>query len=71
MEKENLKKLVESRIRLHKFILEFHKEVINLIGQKEIRKEGDLKTLVYAVRSTGKVLELIEQDKRELKNLES
>jgi hypothetical protein len=69
MNKEERKKRVESRKRFHEFILGFHREVIDIIGQKGIREERDSKTLTYAVRSAGKVLELIEQDKRELKRL--
>ena len=66
---EEQKKRVESRKRFHEFILGFHKEVINIIGQKGIRDEGDSKTLTYAVRSAGRVLELIEHDKQELREL--
>jgi len=66
---EEQKKRVESRKQFHEFILGFHKEAIDIIGQKEIRNERDSKTLTYAVRSAGKVLELIEHDKRELREL--
>ena len=69
MDKEMKKKKLEGRKAYHEFILGFHREVIDLIGLKGIRDEGDSKTLTYAVRSAGKVLELIEQDKRELKRL--
>ena len=69
MNKEKQKKRVESRKRFHEFILGFHKEVINIIGQKGIRDKRDSKTLTYAVRSAGRVLELIEHDKRELRDL--
>ena len=69
MNKEERKKRVESRKRFHEFILGFHKEVIDIIGQKGIREERDSKTLTYAVRSAGRVLELIEHDKRELREL--
>ena len=66
---EEQKKRVESRKRFHEFILGFHKEVINIIGQKGIRDKRDSKTLTYAVRSAGRVLELIEHDKQELREL--
>lgn len=69
MNKEEQKKCVESRKRFHEFILGFHKEVIDIIGRKGIREERDSKTLTYAVRSAGKVLELIEHDKRKLREL--
>jgi hypothetical protein len=67
MNKEQIK--VESRKQFHESILGFHKEVINLIGRKGIRDERDSKTLTYAVRSAGKVIELIERDKQELREL--
>ena len=67
MNKERMK--VESRKQFHESILGFHKEVINLIGRKGIRDERDSKTLTYAVRSAGKVIELIERDKQELREL--
>ena len=66
---EEQKKLVESRKQFHEFILGFHKEAIDIIGRKGIRSEEDSKTLTYAVRSAGRVLELIEHDKRELRDL--
>jgi hypothetical protein len=69
MDKEIKKKKLEGRKSYHEFILEFHKETINIIGRKGIRNERDSKTLTYAVRSAGKVLELIEQDKQELREL--
>ena len=64
---EEQKKRVESRKRFHEFILGFHKEVIDIIGRKGIRSEEDSKTLTYAVRSAGRVLELIEQDNHQVK----
>lgn len=69
MNKEERKKCVESRKRFHEFILGFHKEVIDIIGRKGVREERDSKALTYAVRSAGKVLELIEHDKQELREL--
>ena len=67
---EERKRRAESRKRFHEFILGFHNEAINIIGRKGIRNERDSKALTYAVRSAGKVLELIEHDKRELRELE-
>lgn len=64
---EEQKKRVESRKQFHEFILGFHKEVIDIIGRKGIRSEEDSKTLTYAVRSAGRVLELIEQDNHQVK----
>ena len=69
MDKEIKKKRLEGRKAYHEFILGFHKEVINIIGQKGIRDKRDSKTLTYAVRSAGRVLELIEHDKQELREL--
>ena len=69
MDKETKKKRLEGKKAYHEFILGFHKEAIDIIGRKGIRDERDSKTLTYAVRSAGKVLELIEHDKRELREL--
>ena len=69
MDIQELKKRVELRKRFHEFIYGFHRETINVISQKRIRSKRDSRALTYAVRSAGRVLELIERDKQELREL--
>ena len=68
MNKEIEKKRLENLIDFEQQILDFHLDVINMLGVKPERTVNEIKVLTMGVRLASKVADEITINKRRLKN---
>ena len=68
MNKEIERKRLENLIDFEQQILDFHLDVINMLGVKPERTVNEIKVLTMGVRLASKVADEITINKRRLKN---
>jgi hypothetical protein len=68
MNNEKEKKRLENLIDFEQQILDFHLNVINMLGVKPERTVNEIKVLTMGVRLASKVADDITINKRRLKN---
>ena len=68
MNNEKEKKRLENLINFERQILDFHLDVINMLGVKPERTVNEIKVLTMGVRLASKVADEITINRRRLKN---
>jgi hypothetical protein len=68
MNNEKEKKRLENLINFERQILDFHLDVINMLGVKPERTKTEIKLLTLGVRLASKVADDITINRRRLKN---